>query len=44
MVMRYAHPTQKHQTEAIAKVEQYKAAQLIAMAENNGPVVSQAVQ
>lgn len=44
MVMRYAHPTQKHQTEAIAKIEEYNTRQLIALAEKNSPVVSRAVQ
>ncbi|HUA97196.1 MAG TPA: site-specific integrase [Terracidiphilus sp.] len=44
MVLRYAHVSQKHQTEAIAKVEEHNTRQLIVMAEKTSPVVSQAIQ
>jgi hypothetical protein len=29
MVLRYAHPTQEHQTKAMERLEQYNAAQQI---------------
>jgi integrase len=44
MVMRYAHPTQQHQTDAMAKAQEYNTRQLIALAEKTSPVVSQAIQ
>jgi hypothetical protein len=44
MVLRYAHPTQEHQTKAMNKMEQYVAAQRTAFAERNAGVVSQAIQ
>ena len=44
MVMRYAHPTQEHQTRAIKKMEQFVAEQRIAFAERNAADVSHAIQ
>ncbi len=44
MVMRYAHPTQEHQTKAMNRMEQYVAEQRIAFAERNAAAVSQAIQ
>lgn len=35
MVMRYAHPTQEHQTKAMEKMALYVAEQQIAAAEQN---------
>jgi hypothetical protein len=40
MVMRYAHPTQQHQTEAIARLERYNIEQQI----ERTPTVSEAIQ
>jgi hypothetical protein len=37
MVLRYAHPTQEHQTKAMNKMEHY-------VAERNAAAVSQAIQ
>lgn len=44
MVMRYAHPTQEHQTKAMEKMSQYVAQQQIAAAELSLQLTSQAVQ
>ena len=44
MVLRYAHPTQEHQTKAMNKMEQYVAEQRIAFAERNAAAVSHAIQ
>jgi integrase len=44
MVMRYAHPTQEHQTRAIKKIEQFVAEQRIAFAERNTSTASHAIQ
>jgi hypothetical protein len=38
MVMRYAHPTQEHQTQAMEKMSQYVAQQQIAAAEQIQPI------
>jgi hypothetical protein len=37
MVLRYAHPTQEHQTKAMDKMEQYVSEQKIAHAERSVP-------
>lgn len=44
MVLRYAHPTQEHQTKAMDKMEQYVSEQKIAHAERTAPQMSQAIQ
>jgi integrase len=44
MVLRYAHPTQEHQTKAMDKMEQYVSEQKIAHAERTAPQMSYAVQ
>jgi integrase len=44
MVLRYAHPTQEHQTKAMDKMEQYVSEQKIAHAERTAPQTSYAVQ
>jgi integrase len=44
MVLRYAHPTQEHQTKAMDKMEQYVSEQKIAHAERTAPQTSQAIQ
>jgi integrase len=44
MVMRYAHPTQEHQTWAMNKMELFVAEQKIAFAERNLANASQAIQ
>jgi integrase len=44
MVLRYAHPTQEHQTKAMDKMERYVTEQKIAHAERTAPQMSYAVQ
>jgi integrase len=44
MVLRYAHPTQEHQTKAMDKMEQYVSEQKIADAGRTAPQTSYAVQ
>jgi hypothetical protein len=44
MVLRYAHPTQEHQTKAMEKMEQFVLAQQIAAAEKQSPTASRAIQ
>jgi hypothetical protein len=44
MVLRYAHPTQEHQTKAMDKMEQFVAAQKIAFAEREVQTASQTIQ
>jgi integrase len=44
MVLRYAHPTQEHQTKAVERLEQFTSAQRIALAEQTSPAISQTVQ
>ena len=44
MVLRYAHPTQEHQTKAMDKMEQYVSEQKIAHAERTAPQMSYGVQ
>ena len=44
MVLRYAHPTQEHQTKAMDKMEQYVSEQKIAHAERAAPQMSYVVQ
>jgi integrase len=44
MVLRYAHPTQQHQTQAMQRLERFVSEQRIALAEQNSPIASQVVQ
>ena len=44
MVLRYAHPTQEHQTKAMDKMEQYVREQRMAHAERMAPQTSSAIQ
>jgi hypothetical protein len=44
MVLRYAHPTQEHQTKAMDKMEQFVSEQKIAHAERIALQISYAVQ
>ena len=44
MVLRYAHPTQEHQTNAMDKMERYVNGQMMASAERSAPPKSYAVQ
>ena len=44
MVLRYAHPTQEHQTKAMDKMERYVSEQKIAHAERVASQTSFAVQ
>ena len=44
MVLRYAHPTQYHQQQAMEKLEQFVGAQRIALAERNATQTSVAIQ
>jgi integrase len=44
MVLRYAHPTQEHQTKAMDKMEQYVAEQKIAHAERAAAQISSTIQ
>ncbi len=44
MVMRYAHPSQDHQSKAMDIVESHVAAERIALAEKNQLLASQAIQ
>jgi len=44
MVLRYAHPTQEHQTTAMDKMEQYVSLQKIADAERSAPHVAYTIQ
>jgi integrase len=44
MVLRYAHPTQEHQTNAMDKMEKYVSEQEIAHAEGTAPQTSSAIQ
>lgn len=44
MVLRYAHPTQEHQTKAMEKMEKFVAQQKIALAEQTSPARSHAIQ
>lgn len=44
MVLRYAHPTQQHQTQAMQRLERFVSEQRIALAEQTVPVVSVTVQ
>ena len=44
MVLRYAHPTQEHQTKAMDKMEQYVSEQKIVHAERVAPQAAYAIQ
>jgi integrase len=44
MVLRYAHPTQEHQTKAMDKMESYVSEQKIIHAERTAPQLSSAIQ
>jgi hypothetical protein len=44
MVLRYAHPTQEHQTKAMDKTELYVSDPKIAYAERTAPQTSSAIQ
>jgi integrase len=44
MVLRYAHPTQEHQHQAMEKLEQFMDGQRMAYAEQTSPVSSQLIQ
>jgi integrase len=44
MVLRYAHPTQEHQTKAMEKMEQFVLTQQIAATERQASSMSQAIQ
>jgi integrase len=44
MVLRYAHPTQQHQTQAMQKLEQFVSEQRIALAEQTSGGISTAIQ
>jgi integrase len=44
MILRYAHPTQEHQTKAMNKMELFVAEQRIAFAERTASSISQAIQ
>jgi hypothetical protein len=44
MVLRYAHPTQQHQHQAMEKLEQFVSEQRIAHAERTAPQTSYAIQ
>ena len=44
MVLRYAHPTQEHQTKAMDKMELFVSEQKIANAERMAPRTSFAIQ
>jgi integrase len=44
MVLRYAHPTQEHQTKAMDKMELYVSGQKIAHAERTAPQTSDVIQ
>lgn len=44
MVLRYAHPTQEHQARSVERLEQFVSEQRIALAEQNSPHTSQAIQ
>lgn len=44
MVLRYAHPAQQHQAQAMQRLEQFVSAQRIALAEQTSPQASQAIQ
>ena len=44
MVLRYAHPTQEHQTTAMDKMERYVSEQKIAQAERIASQTSHAIQ
>jgi len=41
MVLRYAHPTQEHQTQAMEQLEKFNAAQQIAAFEKQQPAMTQ---
>jgi hypothetical protein len=43
MVLRYAHPTQHHQTLAMQKFEQFVSTQKLALAESSLPARSRAI-
>ena len=44
MVLRYAHPTQEHQTKAMEKMEKFVIEQKIALAEQQVPATSHVIQ
>ncbi|MGF7180814.1 hypothetical protein [Tunturiibacter psychrotolerans] len=44
MVIRYAHPTQEHQSKAMDKMEKYVGEHKIAHAERTAPQLSHVVQ
>jgi integrase len=44
MVLRYAHPTQEHQVQAMQRLERFVAEQRIAIAEQNSSASIQAIQ
>lgn len=44
MVLRYAHPTQQHQHQAMEKLEQFVSEQRIAYAERTAPQTTHAIQ
>ena len=44
MVLRYAHPTQEHQTQAMQCLERFVSEQKIAVAEQNSLAASRAIQ
>jgi integrase len=44
MVLRYAHPTQQHQHQAMERLEQFVSEQRIAHAERTSPQATHAIQ
>jgi integrase len=44
MVLRYAHPTQQHQTQAMEKLERFVSEQRISLSEQTSPANSHAIQ
>jgi integrase len=44
MVLRYAHPSQEHQTRSVGKMERFLAEQRIAVAEKNSPSATTQIQ
>jgi hypothetical protein len=44
MVLRYAHPSQDHQSKAMDLIERHVAAEKIALAERENPIATQLIQ
>jgi hypothetical protein len=44
MVLRYAHPTQQHQAQAMHRLERFITEQRIALAEQTSPTTASGVQ